>query len=141
MEGGCAASNCRGVRQLRTFLPYRERASALIATNFSPPMEKPLAKASSGFVNATARELISSWVSCGWKGASQFRDPRVTFWPRIRSLWLGIGSRMKRGNGVSYREGRGLGLKAGEVCGENAGLVELTGAHQAVGELSASIRG
>ena len=48
---------------------------------------------------------------------------------------------MERGNCVSYREGRGLGLKAGEVRGENAGLVELTGAHQAVGELSASIRG
>ena len=46
-----------------TFLPYRLRASALIAKNFSPPIENPLAKASSGFVKATTRELMSSCES------------------------------------------------------------------------------
>ena len=33
-----------------TFLPYRLRSSALIVTNFSPAMEKPLAKALSAEV-------------------------------------------------------------------------------------------
>jgi hypothetical protein len=32
-------------------------------TNFSPPIEKPLAKALSLEVKAEARELISSWES------------------------------------------------------------------------------
>lgn len=46
-----------------TFLPYRLRGSALIVTNFSPPMEKPLAKALSGEVKAAARVLMSSCES------------------------------------------------------------------------------
>lgn len=47
----------------RTFLPYRLRSSALMQTYFSPPMEKPLAKALEGEVKAEARELMSSWES------------------------------------------------------------------------------
>lgn len=47
----------------RTFLPYKLRSSALIDTNFSPPTEKPLAKALSLEVKAAARELMSSCES------------------------------------------------------------------------------
>jgi hypothetical protein len=36
-----------------------------MVTNFSPPMEKPLAKALSEEVKAAARVLMSSWESCG----------------------------------------------------------------------------
>lgn len=55
---------CSGVVVVRaTFLPYRLRSSALMDTNFSPPMEKPLAKALSLEVKAAARELMSSCES------------------------------------------------------------------------------
>lgn len=53
----------QAVPGVATFLPYRLRSSALIETNFSPQMEKPLAKALSLEVKAEARELMSSWES------------------------------------------------------------------------------
>lgn len=53
----------QAVPGVATFLPYRLRSSALIETNFSPPTEKPLAKALSLEVKAEARELMSSWES------------------------------------------------------------------------------
>lgn len=97
--------------------------------NFSPPTEKPLAKAVASEVKAAAKLLMSSWESyIGGTLASLYYLQRNSSQSRAS---LVIEYSLERVSNQAYLKGGGAGLQTREVSSQNTGLVELARAHQA----------